>query len=174
MAGAARPIKSRSSSGIISGSAQASVKDKKIDIISESLLKIVREESFTNINLDTKNLLDFEKYPDNAIVMAVALQHEEFSQEYNSSIKKYSGFYDAYFQIIFYDFSDRSLIAAIPFEFEIPILSSNKLDEKNILKRINNFYLKDQPFKQIVQIINRYIYICQSCIMVYWIITINF
>ena len=131
-------------------------KDKKIDIISESLLKIVREEKFSSINLDTKNLLDFEKYPDNAIVMAVALQHEEFSQEYNSSIKKYSGFYDAYFQIIFYDFSDRSLIAAIPFEFEIPILSSNKLDEKNILKRINNFYLKDQPFKQIVQIINRY------------------
>ena len=130
--------------------------DKKIDIISESLLKIVREEKFSNINLDTKNLLDFEKYPDNAIVMAVALQHEEFSQEYNSSIKKYSGFYDAYFQIIFYDFSDRSLIAAIPFEFEIPILSSNKLDEKNILKRINNFYLKDRPFKQIVQIINRY------------------
>ena len=130
--------------------------DKKIDIISESLLKIVREESFTNINLDTKNLLDFEKYPDNAIVMAVTLQHEEFSQEYNSSIKKYSGFYDAYFQILFYDFSDRSLIAAIPFEFEIPILSNKKLDEKNILKRINNFYLKDQPFKQIVKIINRY------------------
>jgi len=130
--------------------------DKKIDIISESLLKIVREESFTNISLDTKNLLDFKKYPDNAIVMAVALQHEEFSQEYNSSIKKYSGFYDAYFQILFYDFSDRSLIAAIPFEFEIPILSSKKLDEKNILKRINNFYLKDQPFKQIVKIINRY------------------
>ena len=130
--------------------------DKKIDIISESLLKIVRDESFTNINLDTKNLLDFEKYPDNAIVMAVALQHEEFSQEYNSSIKKYSGFYDAYFQILFYDFSDRSLIAAIPFEFEIPILSNKKLDEKNILKRINNFYLKDQPFKQIVKIINRY------------------
>ena len=130
--------------------------DKKIDIISESLLKIVREESFTNISLDTKNLLDFEKYPDNAIVMAVALQHEEFSQEYNSSIKKYSGFYDAYFQILFYDFSDRSLIAAIPFEFEIPILSNKKLDEKNILKRINNFYLKDQPFKQIVKIINRY------------------
>ena len=131
-------------------------KDKKIDIISESLLKIVREEKFSSINLDTKNLLDFEKYPDNAIVMAVALQHEEFSQEYNSSIKKYSGFYDAYFQILFYDFSDRSLIAAIPFEFEIPILSSKKLDEKNILKRINNFYLKDQPFKQIVKIINRY------------------
>ena len=131
-------------------------KDKKINIISESLLNIVREESFTNINLDTKNLLDFEKYPDNAIVMAVTLQHEEFSQEYNSSIKKYSGFYDAYFQILFYDFSDRSLIAAIPFEFEIPILSSKKLDEKNILKRINNFYLKDQPFKQIVQTINRY------------------
>ena len=130
--------------------------DKKIDIISESLLKIVREESFTNISLDTKNLLDFEKYPDNAIVMAVALQHEEFSQEYNSSIKKYSGFYDAYFQILFYDFSDRSLIAAIPFEFEIPILSNKKLDENNILKRINNFYLKDQPFKQIVKIINRY------------------
>ena len=130
--------------------------DKKIDIISESLLKIVREESFTNISLDTKNLLDFKKYPDNAIVMAVALQHEEFSQEYNSSIKKYSGFYDAYFQIHIYDFSDRSLIAAIPFEFEIPILSNKKLDEKNILKRINNFYLKDQPFKQIVKIINRY------------------
>ena len=127
-----------------------------IDIISSSLLESVKNSQFTKIDLDTTNLLDFDKYPDNAIVMSVVLQHEEFTQEYNSAINKYNGFYDAYFEILFYDFSDKNLIAAIPFDFEIPMLTENKLSKKQIVKRIKDFYLKNKPFNNLNRKINKY------------------
>ena len=127
-----------------------------IDIISSSLIKSIKNFRFKEIDLDTENLLDFTKYPDNAIVMSVVLQHEEFSQEYNSSSNIYSGFYDAYFQILFYDFSDKNLIAAIPFDFEISMLSEKELSKKQIIKRIKNFYLKDRPFDDLNKKINKF------------------
>ena len=129
-----------------------------IDIISSSLLKSVKNSQFTKIDLDTTNLLDFDKYPDNAIVMSVVLQHEEFTQEYNSATNKYSGFYDAYFEILFYDFSDKNLIAAIPFDFEIRMLTENKLSKKQIVKLIKDFYLKNKPFNNLNRKINKYIF----------------
>ena len=130
--------------------------EDKLDIISNNLLKEIKKANFQNINLDLENLLDFRKYPDNAIVMSVVMQHEEFSQEYSNSLKKFSGFYDSYFQILFYDFSDKSLIASIPFEFEIPMLSNEKFDETEVLKRVKEFYLKDKPFKELIKIINQF------------------
>lgn len=130
--------------------------EDKLDIISNNLLKEIKKANFQNINLDLENLLDFRKYPDNAIVMSVVMQHEEFSQEYSNSLKKFSGFYDSYFLILFYDFSDKSLIASIPFEFEIPMLSNEKFDEAEVLKRIKEFYLKDKPFEELIKIINQF------------------
>ena len=130
--------------------------EDKLDIISNNLLNEIKKANFQNINLDLENLLDFRKYPDNAIVMSVVMQHEEFSQEYSNSLKKFSGFYDSYFQILFYDFSDKSLIASIPFEFEIPMLSNEKFDEAEVLKRIKEFYLKDKPFEELIKIINQF------------------
>ena len=127
-----------------------------IDIISSSLLESIKNSQFTKIDLDTENLLDFNKYPDNAIVMSVVLQHEEFTQEYNFASKVYSGFYDAYFEILFYDFSDKNLIAAIPFDFEISMLSESKLNKKQILKRIKDFYLINNPFDDLNKKINKY------------------
>ena len=127
-----------------------------IDIISSTLLESIKNFQFTKIDLDTENLLDFTKYPDNAIVMSVVLQHEEFTQEYNSASKVYSGFYDAYFEIFFYDFSDKNLIAAIPFDFEISMLSKNKLSKKQIIKRIKNFYIEDKPFDDLNKKINKF------------------
>ena len=127
-----------------------------IDIISSSLLESIKNSQFTKIDLDTENLLDFNKYPDNAIVMSVVLQHEEFTQEYNFASKVYSVFYDAYFEILFYDFSDKNLIAAIPFDFEIRTLSESKLNKKQILKFIKDFYLINNPFDDLNKKINKY------------------
>ena len=121
----------------------------KINIISSTLLNSFKNFKFKKISLDTENLLDFRKYPDNAIAMSVVLQNEEFSQEYNSSNKVYSGFYDVYFEILFYDFSDKNLIASIPFDFEITMLSETKFNKDEIVKRIKNFYLKDKPFREL-------------------------
>tara|TARA_B100000085_G_scaffold247368_1_gene241691 strand:- start:326 stop:1498 length:1173 start_codon:yes stop_codon:yes gene_type:complete len=125
-----------------------------IDIISSSLLKTVRNSNFLNISLNTENLLDFSNYPSNAIVMSVSLQHEEFTQEFNFSTNIYNGFYDAYFQILFYDFTDQNLIASIPFDFEIQMLSEKQLDKKEVLQRIKKFYLNDNPFADLENIIN--------------------
>lgn len=130
--------------------------DTGIDIISSKLLQNIKQAKFDKINLDTDNLLDFSKYPDEAIVMSVALQHEEYTEEFNYSSQKYNGFYDAYFQILFYDFSDKSLIASIPFDFEIQILSKEKLNKKKVLNRIKNFYLNDNPFINFAQNINKF------------------
>ena len=127
-----------------------------IDIISSKLLERMKNIKFNKIDLDTENLLDFTKYPDNAIVMSVVLENEEFTQEFNYSSKTYNGFYDAYFQILFYDFSDKNLIAAIPFDFEIQILSKDKLDKKQILNRIKDFYLNNEPFKELDEKINKF------------------
>ena len=124
------------------------------DIISSSLLKTVRNSNFLNISLNTENLLDFSNYPSNAIVMSVSLQHEEFTQEFNFSTNIYNGFYDAYFQILFYDFTDQNLIASIPFDFEIQMLSEKQLDKKEVLQRIKKFYLNDNPFVDLENIIN--------------------
>jgi len=130
--------------------------DTGIDIISSKLLKTIKKIKFDKIDLDTDNLLDFSKYPDEAIVMSVALQYEEFTQEFNYSTGKYSIFYDAYFQILFYDFSDKSLIASIPFDFEVQTLSNDKLNKQEILTRVKEFYLNDDPFKELGRKINKF------------------
>ena len=129
---------------------------KQIDIISDQLVKKINNSSFQDIDLDINNLIDFDKYPDNAIVMSIALQSESFSQEFNLSSNLHMGFYDAYFQILFYDFSDKNLIASIPFDFEIQMLSKEKINNNQILNRIKNFYLKDDPFKNLDERINKF------------------
>ena len=127
-----------------------------LNIISSTLLNTIKNSNFLNIDLDTENLLNFDKYPDNAVVMSVALQHEEFTQEYNYNSKTYVGFYDAYFQILFYDFSNKNLIASIPYDFEIQLLSNEKLNKNQIQSRIKDFYLNDKPFDLLEQKINQF------------------
>ena len=131
-------------------------KDTGINIISSALIDTIKNSNFKNIELDTENLLDFDKYPDNSIVMSVALQHEEFTQEYSYTSKTFAGFYDAYFQILFYDFSNKNLIASIPYDFEIQILSNQKLSKNQVQDRIKDFYLNDKPFDQLEQRINQF------------------
>jgi len=131
-------------------------KSNGVDIISSKLLSVIQNQNFKNIDVDTNNLLDLNQYPDNAIVFSVVMQHEEFSEEYNYSTKKYDGFYDAYFQILFYDFSDKSLIAAIPLDFEVSMLSDNKLTNSQVKDRILKFYQNDQPFSNLKNLIDNF------------------
>jgi len=130
--------------------------DSSINIISARLLSSLQDMYFDNIILETKSLISLKEYPDNAVLMSIALQHEEFTQEYNQSTNIYSGFYDAYFNILFYDFSDQSLIASIPFDFEIQMMSEEELTQKNIVNRIKEFYLEDNPFQEIQKLINSF------------------
>lgn len=127
-----------------------------LNIISSALKKNLEKNNFININLVFDELINLEKNLDNAIVMSVALQNEQFAQEYNYATKKYNGFYDSYFQIIFYDFSSKNLIASIPFDFEISMLSEKEFTQEEILKRIKSFYINDNPFSDLVEKINNF------------------
>ena len=128
----------------------------KINIISSELNESIGKSNFRNISLISDQLIDLDKLENGSVVMAVALQHEEFSQEYNYSSKVYNGFYDSYFEILFYDFDTKNLIASLPFDFEISMLSEKKFTQNEILKRIKDFYLEDRPFSRIENIINNF------------------
>ena len=127
-----------------------------INIISSALNESIGKSNFRNISLISDQLIDLDKLENGSVVMAVALQHEEFSQEYNYSSKVYNGFYDSYFEILFYDFDTKNLIASLPFDFEISMLSERKFTLDEILKRIKDFYLEDRPFSRIENIINNF------------------
>ena len=128
----------------------------KINIISSELNESIGKSNFRNISLISDQLIDLDKLENGSVVMAVALQHEEFSQEYNYSSQVYNGFYDCYFEILFYDFDTKNLIASLPFDFEISMLSEKKFTQNEILKRIKDFYLEDRPFNRIENIINNF------------------
>ena len=128
----------------------------KINIISSELNESIGKSNFRNISLISDQLIDLDKLENGSVVMAVALQHEEFSQEYNYSSQVYNGFYDCYFEILFYDFDTKNLIASLPFDFEISMLSERKFTQDEILKRIKDFYLEDRPFNRIENIINNF------------------
>lgn len=128
----------------------------KINIISSELNESIGKSNFRNILLISDQLIDLDKLENGSVVMAVALQHEEFSQEYNYSSQVYNGFYDCYFEILFYDFDTKNLIASLPFDFEISMLSEKKFTQNEILKRIKDFYLEDRPFNRIENIINNF------------------
>ena len=127
-----------------------------INIISSALNESIGKSNFRNISLISDQLIDLDKLENGSVVMAVALQHEEFSQEYNYSSQVYNGFYDCYFEILFYDFDTKNLIASLPFDFEISMLSEKKFTQNEILKRIKDFYLEDRPFSRIENIINNF------------------
>src|SRR6056300_713934 len=127
-----------------------------INIISSALNESIGKSNFRNISLISDQLIDLDKLENGSVVMAVALQHEEFSQEYNYSSQVYNGFYDCYFEILFYDFDTKNLIASLPFDFEISMLSEKKFTQDEILKRIKDFYLEDRPFNRIENIINNF------------------
>ena len=128
----------------------------KINIISSELNESIGKSNFRNISLISDQLIDLDKLENGSVVMAVALQHEEFSQEYNYSSQVYNGFYDCYFEILFYDFDTKNLIASLPFDFEISMLSEKKFTQNEILKRIKDFYLEDRPFNRIENIVNNF------------------
>jgi len=127
-----------------------------INIISSALNESIGKSNFRNISLISDQLIDLDKLENGSVVMAVALQHEEFSQEFNYSSQVYNGFYDCYFEILFYDFDTKNLIASLPFDFEISMLSERKFTQDEILKRIKDFYLEDRPFNRIENIINNF------------------
>ena len=71
----------------------------------------------TQLNKDFDyNFADIEKGLEESVVMAVVLDHEDFFTEYEPITKTYLNNIQMFFQIIFYDFKSRKLVASIPYD----------------------------------------------------------
>ena len=136
-----------------------------LDIISASLLETIKKSKPKNfkINFDFADLSDGSA---EQIVMAVALDNENYSVEYEPISKTYLNNIVNFYQILFYDFRSKKLIASIPFDTELQFFSKKKLEDSEIVSRLKNFYLsgsisqdgnqKINIFSKMEQILNNF------------------
>ena len=136
-----------------------------LDIISDSLLKSIKKIQAKNFNIDY-NFADLEKGLEESVVMSVVLDHENFFSEYEPISKTYLNNIQMFFQVIFYNFKTRKLIASIPYDVSVPFFTKNELTEKEIINHIRNFYTKGlksidseqtiNAFTQVEKILNNF------------------
>ena len=112
-----------------------------IDIISSSLLNTIKKTNPVSFKIDF-NFADIEKGLEESVVMAVVLDHEDFFYEYEPITETYLNNIQMFFQIIFYDFKSRKLIAAIPYDVSMPFFTKKELGENEIREYIKTFYTK--------------------------------
>jgi hypothetical protein len=72
--------------------------------------------------------------------MSIGLIKENYRFEYNDFSKSYNNNIELFFQILFYDFKERKLIAAIPLYGEINFITENKINNDEIIQYIKQFY----------------------------------
>lgn len=106
---------------------------------------------FINIaqNLDTR-YFDLLADPDknkliklkdnDANILAFAITHEDFAIEKSYNSGQEIGFYEAYFNIIIYDFNNRNLLTSIPVSVHLTISRPNKISTQDILSEIQKLY----------------------------------
>ncbi|MDC3025688.1 hypothetical protein OA248_00065 [Candidatus Pelagibacter sp.] len=112
-----------------------------IDIISQSLLNTIKETNPSSFTISF-DFADIEKGLEESVVMAVVLDHEEFFYEYEPISKTYINNIQMFFQIMFYDFKSRKLIASIPYDVSMPFFTKKELNEIEIREYIKKFYIE--------------------------------
>ena len=114
-------------------------------IISENLKKTQPK----NFNIDF-SMAELEK--GQSIIMSVGIVKENNSEEYNSFSKSYNNNIEVFLQILFYDFKEKKLIAAIPIFGEVNFITEAKATNAEKLKYLKQFYyneLSNQEGKKI-------------------------
>ena len=96
-------------------------------IISENLKKTQPK----NFNIDF-SMAELEK--GQSIIMSVGIVKENNSEEYNSFSKSYNNNIEVFLQILFYDFKEKKLIAAIPIFGEVNFITEAKATNAEKLK----------------------------------------
>ncbi len=114
------------------------------DIISASLLKAIKNSSPKSFKISFDQA-DITKGSKESIVMSVSLVNEDYSREYEPITKTYLNNIVNSYQILFYDFNSKKLLAAIPFDTELQFFSKKKLSDSEIISELRNFYIKGQP-----------------------------
>lgn len=136
-----------------------------LDIISDSLLTSIKNLKPKNykINFDFADLSDGSG---EQIVMAIALDNESYSVEYEPISKTYLNNLVNFYQVLFYDYKSKKLIASLPFDTELQFFSKNKLSNQDIIQRLKKFYTsgsvtqdsnkKINVFSKMEQILNNF------------------
>lgn len=114
-------------------------KDNGVDIVSDSLLSTIKKVNPKNFNISFE-FADLKKGSKESIVMAIALDNESYSVEYEPISKTFLNNLVNFYQILFYDFNSKKLIASIPFDTELQFFSKKKLNEQEIVNRLKTFY----------------------------------
>lgn len=139
--------------------------DDSMNVISKSLLEEIKTTNpkYFDLNFD---LADLDKGNAKAIVMAVTLDNEYYFREYEPLTKTYINNVQMFFQIMFYNFNTKTLIASIPYDVTMPFLTKEKISEEKITEEIEKFYtvgLKSaddgtvmNAFTQVRKILNNY------------------
>tara|TARA_B110000444_G_scaffold100990_1_gene95464 strand:- start:59 stop:1264 length:1206 start_codon:yes stop_codon:yes gene_type:complete len=133
--------------------------------ISKSLLNEIKLTNPKYFNLNF-NYADLDKGNSEAIVMAVTLDNEYYFREYEPLTKTYINNIQMFFQIMFYNFNTKTLIASIPYDVTMPFLTKEKISDEQITSEIEKFYtvgLKSaddgsniNAFTQVRKILNDY------------------
>ena len=115
--------------------------NEPLNNVSKSLLEEIKKLDPIHFNLNF-DYADLDKGNSEAIVMAVTLDNEYFFSEFEPLTKTYINNIQMFFQIMFYNFNTKTLIASIPYDVTMPFLSKEKISNDAIVNEINNFYTK--------------------------------
>ncbi len=115
--------------------------NEPLNSVSKSLLEEIKKIDPKHFNLNF-DYADLDKGNSEAIVMAVTLDNEYYFSEFEPLTKTYINNIQMFFQIMFYNFNTRTLIASIPYDVTMPFLSKEKISNDTIVNEINNFYTK--------------------------------
>ena len=135
-----------------------------LDVISNSLIKSIKNTNGKNFNISF-DMPDLDKGDFESIVMSVVLDYEYFSSELEPITSTYLNNIDMYFQILFYNFKSRKLIAAIPFDVEINTYSKHRFTNNDVIDMIRKFYVQGlktdddrtiNAFNQVENILNSF------------------
>jgi hypothetical protein len=136
-----------------------------MNVISKSLLNEINQTSPKYFNLTTE-YADLDEGNAKAIVMAVTLDNEYYFREFEPLTQTYINNVQMFFQIMFYNFNTKRLIASIPYDVTMPFLTKEKISEQQITDEIEKFYtvgLKSaddgaviNAFTQVRKILNDY------------------
>jgi len=113
--------------------------DKKISKFFINIAQNLNTKYFDLLADPEKNKLI--KLNDNdANILAFAITHEDFAIEKSYNSGREIGFYEAYFNIIIYDFNNRNLLNSIPVSVHLTISKPNKITTTDILSEIEKLY----------------------------------
>lgn len=115
-------------------------KINNIDAISYIITENLKKTNPKNFKLNF-SMADLEK--GESIIMSIGIVKESHTEEYNSYSRVFNNNIELFLQILFYDFKEKKLIAAIPIYGELNFITEAKATNSDKLKYLKQFYFNE-------------------------------